>query len=214
MKRVIALLLALAVMVCFAACVGKNKEEEKAEPETTVQTEPVTEPSEEATQPTTPAVTTPTKKVNTAKLKSIELQDDFAVKVTNSDIKTNYFEMNGSNIIMGRDAVLVTVQNNSGKTISEFKLLLLGVNAAGQDVLVGDAMRASIYPAPPYSQCVNILGMSDLSMANGTSETGAVQCKAENFNSLYMIIYSYTDSDGNEVINENAVEWLGNTLPV
>lgn len=215
MKRVIALLLALAVMVCFAACVGKNKEEEKAEPETTVQTEPVTEPSEEATQPTTPAVTTPTKKVNLTKLRYIESQDDFLVKVEDTEVSERHFTTADGVSMDGYDAVLVTIKNDSGKTITGFSVLVLTTDANGQDVTFA-GLSPIVMPNTDqvYSEHVAEMGTDSAQIANGESETYTIRCTASRFENVNMIVYSYTDANGNEVINENAYEWLTNTLPV
>lgn len=217
MKRVIALLLALAVMVCFAACVGKNKEEEKAEPETTVQTEPVTEPSEEATQPTTPAVTTPTKKVNLSKLNYMERNSEFPVKLTEKKIIEDYYTLGDAeyDFAKGNDVIKITIENSTGKVMTEVTLMLLATDGNAQRVTLTNEF--SIGTANDLNReypCVKVMSLGELWLANGESKSGIIRCAADKFENINIIVYSYKDADGKEIVNEDYEEWLENTLPV
>jgi len=217
-KKLLALLLALAVTICCAACVAESKEEEKkSETEAAVQTDPATEPSEEATQPTEPAVTTPVKKVDTAKLKSIELQDNFPVKVTSVESAKGYFAEGREmyTVYEFLDASLVTVKNETGGKITGISILVLATKE-GKEVKFNEigANLPKIGEVEKYSSYVKLMGVSDISIANEASEAYSLQCALSLFDNLNIIVYSYTDEAGNEVINENCKAWLENTLPV
>jgi len=214
-KKMLALLLALSVMVCFAACAADSEDEQKIETEAAVQTDPATEPSEEVTQPTTPAVTTPDKKVDLTKLRYIESQDNFAVKVQKTEVSEGHFTIADGVSMDGYDAVLVTIQNDSGKTITGFSVFVLTTDANGQDVTFA-GLSPIVLPSADqvYSEHVVEMGTDSTQIASGESETYTIRCTASRFENVNMIVYSYTDANGNEVINEKAYEWLANTMPV
>jgi len=65
-----------------------------------------------------------------------------------------------------------------------------------------------------YSEHVVEMGTDSTQIASGESETYTIRCTASRFENVNMIVYSYTDANGNEVINEKAYEWLANTMPV
>ena len=220
MKKLLALLLALSVVVCCAACASDREDKEKTETEAAIQTdsatesgEDATEPSEDTTEPTELEVTTPTKKVNTVKLKSIEMQDDFAVKVESVNFKEDYYDPMDGLSMDGYDVAIITTNNNSGKKITGFSILVLAIDEDGQDRQFA-GLGAYQGNFGSYSDYVELMVAEDIAVANQESHIGAIRCDMGRFEKLHIIVYSYTDDAGNEVINENAYEWLENTLPV
>lgn len=224
-KRITALLLTLCLAVCMVACGMQRTEDKETQPlintvqtsvpteETTVPTTAPTNPTEETTAPTTP--TLPQKKVDIAKLHSIEKNDTFAVKMTDMQLIDNYFTIADGVSINGYDAIGVTMQNNTGKKITNISFLVLATDSNGKDVaFAGMTPITAVGEVQNYSKCVSLMTGGETEIANGESKNYVIRCSLSQFANVNIIVYSYTDAEGNEIINESCYEWLGNTLAV
>lgn len=218
MKKILAMLLALSVLLCFAACVADNEDEEKTETEAAVQTDPSTEPSEEVTEPTTSAVTTPTLKVNLSKLNYIENNCAFPVTVAEQKVISPYYSLGDDeyDFMAGNDVIKITLQNNTGKTLTKVVFLLLATDENGQRVSITNELTlgGDVSQFNREYPCVRALNLDGLWWANGERESGIVRCAADRFENINIIVYSYTDANGNEVVNEDYEAWLEATIPV
>lgn len=225
-RRMMALLVAIISVLSLAACSGETQTVQDPAQTTAADTKQTTAPTEtkapavtEGTDPTgaETSETTPTEpkaKVDEAKLKNIQDWDTFPVKVKELSLQENYYQEFSWD---GNDAMVTTVVNNLDQKITGFTLVALVVDKDGKDVgmdtLGGSMLTKSEADKLLCSGKVMMLS-SDMEMAPGQEETFANRCDMEKFENAYMIVYSYTDASGDEIVNENALDWLANTKPV
>ena len=209
MKKIIAFLLIFTLAFSLVACGDKTEKETETEKETKT-TEAV-----ETTEPSTEPVTELEKvepKVDIAALSAIEKQDTFPVSIKEVKFAPNAFST-GSIPLNGEDAVVVTLANNTGVTITSVNILILCTDENGK------ATNPShlYFSLPPmgelsFSEKVYKYTWDSQNLKTGTELVGGVQCELDNFKNANIIVYSYTDSNGKEVINENIYNWLPLTL--
>ena len=224
MKKLLAILLTLAMLFCLAACSSKDESEEtekestkeSADEETKEQETTEEAPTEEAPVEETPAA--PEKKVNVAKLERIEDSDDFAVKVIDVDFVSGYYA-EGRDLWAASeclDGTLVAIENTTGGEITAVTVWVLATKDGKEASFneLSSPILTIIGQTPTYSSYVKQMTVKDVQMANGESETFGMQCTTSWFDTMNIIVYSYTDANGKEVVNENAYEWINNTLPV
>lgn len=227
-RKVIAAALVLVAALSLAAC-GAEKAPAVTTAQTTAATRDIVEtttaaaettttvteaPTEPATEPPTePAPTEPKARVNETQLKQIQDRDTFPVNVKTLMLQENYYQEFSWD---GNDAMLITIVNSRNEKITGFTLVALAVDQNGKDVglgtLGGSMLTKSEADEWGCSSQVMLLS-SDMEMLPGQEENFANRCDMEKFENMYMIVYSYTDASGNEVINENAIEWLSHTKP-
>lgn len=222
-RKMIAAALALVAVLSFAACGTENAPagttaQTAAATQTTIQTtadtaEDTTAATEAATEPasTEPAPTEPAAKVNEAILSTIELTDSFPVKITKKEVVKNYF---GTGMTVdGNDGLLFEVTNSLNEKISGYNIVVLAVDKNGQDVKpFGGGAVVPQLSTVEYSRYVQVVAVDD-QVAAGAEYAGVCKCMASKFENIHMIVLSYIDANGNEVINENAIEWLSHTKP-
>ena len=140
-------------------------------------------------------------KINLDKLKEIEAEDTFEVKVTNKEIVKNAvsgFSMDGN------DAISVTFENGSDKTITAVSLLVAAHNENEELV------KLSLSYTLGDNGLVSQYSSDELELAPGDSDTMGIKCNAEKISGARIIVYSYTTSDGETVENPIAMEWYKN----
>lgn len=221
MKKIVVLLLAGLLMLTFSACV-ESERKDSSDNESTTQTETqskdqessnVTESEEEETDES--------EVVDTAALAKIEQADDFAIKIKAAKAVEGLFD-NGSTVIdlNGEDGVLLTIENSLDITVNEFAVLILCTDENGKGCDLGTLNLTSPSTAiidgqvVSYSDYVKFMGTSEADLAPNNSKEFSLQCDLGKIKNVNAIIYSYTDADGNEIVNENYVDWMKNTVDI
>jgi hypothetical protein len=128
---------------------------------------------------------------------------------------------NGSAVvdINGEDAVVIKLKNNTSSTIQKFTILVLFTDENRKGCKMGlfqDISNSYIIDGKvvSYSNCVEVMGTESANLKSGTEEAYAVQCDMKCFENVNVIVYSYVDSTGKEIVNENYEEWLKNTSEI
>lgn len=219
LKKVSCLLLVVCVII-LAGCGAPEglinalnttgAPETTAAPETTIYVAPDTEPE---TAAGTYAKEEGRVYADLDALNEIEENDDFAITIVDREIiRDAYTEPSAA--FEGSDAIVFNVKNNTGEFINEIDFLLFPTNGFGEGVSVDLlSFSSNIYfgEMDSFSDKVQLLSTEDAEMEAGEDEKFAVQCDASRIVNMNAIVYSYIDSNGEEVINENVYEWLLNT---
>ena len=215
-KKWLAAFLVLSLLLCTTAC-GMLKERASRGagaakiPETTEAPAPTVP---ETTEATIPEETEPSTRVDLEKLKQIEDADDFGVTLDSVRMVENGFH-DGTFTLEGYDAIVLNTKNNTDKTISQITILALATDEYAQGTTLAErfAPISVVGEMKTYSKFVESFYL-EVEMAPGKTESGGIRCNFDKFENVNLMIYSYTDADGNEVINENCEEWLLNTVEV
>ena len=210
MKKIIAFLLVFTLAFSLVACGDKTEKETETEKETKT-TEAV-----ETTEPSTEPVTEPEKvepKVDIAALSAIEKQDTFPVSIKEVKFAPDAYRDGNIVSLNGDDAVVVTLANNTGVTITSVSVFFLCTDKDGKatfhsgfnstPIVIGDLS---------YSKKLMTATWGSQNLKTGTELVGGIRCDLDDFENMNIIVYSYTDSNGKEVINENIYNWLPLTL--
>ncbi len=208
------------LIVCVIMLAGCGSPEEllsvlntTAAPETLAVTEAETEPD---TVPET-AVGTYAKEdgrvyADLDALNEIEKNDNFAITIVEREIFRDAYK--GTEAVFdGEDAIVFDVVNNSDELINNIKFLLFPTNGRGEGVSIDKLSFSTDFLGDDdyYSDKVQVLSTENADLASGSTEQFAVQCDASKIVNMNAIVYSYVDSNGEEIINENIYDWLVNT---
>jgi hypothetical protein len=210
MKKILALLLVLSLAFSFVAYGGDKKSDDAEE------TEKKTTEKVENTEPSTEPVTEPEKvepKVDLTALSAVEKQDTFPVSIKEVKFAPGAND-DGSNVVSldGEDAVVVTLANNTGVTITSITVFFLCTDKDGKTTIPGGLASAPIIGDLPCSKNLMTVTWGSQNLKTGTELVGGIRCNLNRFENMNLIVYSYTDSNGKEVINENIYNWLPLTL--
>lgn len=222
MKRIWMLLLCMCLAFSLFACKDSDSNAETNQPDTTTATQPqATEPTQtEGTQPTQPEATEPTqpaepvKKVDIQKLNSLEQADTFGLKVIKKEKVENGFKQGAVVNPAGDDALVLTVKNETGVKIVSFQILVLATDQDGAACDLGSLSGFYFDADYPFAPQTKMLGISYEIENGAVFDNGAIQCDLEKVENVNLVVYSYTDANGNEVFNPAWTEWLINTAEV
>lgn len=218
MKRICLLLCACFLFnLCACGLVTEGKET-GAQPEIAAPSENVpaeTQPPENQLQETQPQAPQPTEPdyevIDTEMLKAIEASDRFSVRVIKQEKVKNALGTGAS--VEGNDAFVFTVENESGKKITSVSLLVLATDKNGEGYnFLGNYVNPQLTDMR-YSAAVRAVGF-DIELKNGeVCDDFVLRCSFDAVENMNVIVYSYTDADGNEFVNAQSQLWLANTLP-
>ncbi len=212
------ILLLVVVLMCasvFSAC-EKNQEKD-VESEDTVVTD-VTEAPENDIEDDVEKDSA--EAVDVDELDKIEKNDTFAVRVTDIKLVEGLFD-NGSTVVdlNGEDGFLLEVSNYTNSEVNEVKFLILCTDKDGKACTLGGfgSIPQTIiqgHSVVTYSNKVQFMGVNTAGISSADSEEIAGQCSLGDIAKVNALVYSYIDADGNEVVNDNFVNWLSYTNEV
>lgn len=214
MKRIWMFLLCMCLTVSLFACKGSDGSMAATQPESTETTQPqATVPTQpETTEPTQPAE--PVKKINIQKLNSLEQADTFGLKVIKKEKVENGFKQGTVINLAGDDALVLTVKNDTGVKIVSFQILALATDKDGVACDLGTLKGYYFGAEYAFAKEVKVLGIEHVMENGDIYDKGAIQCDLGKVENVNLIVYCYTDENGNEVFNPAWTEWLTNTAEV
>lgn len=140
--------------------------------------------------------------INLDKLKEIEAADTFEVKATGKELVN---DVAPEYTMGGNDAVYVTIENNSGKTITSITLLGTAHTEDGKLIDLGRSAFGDDDHISEHS-------FEELEIAPGASDKLELMCNASQISGVRLIVASYTTSDGETIENPTADEWFKNVV--
>lgn len=233
MKKLLALLLALSMLLSFAACSANNADEgdKKSGKETTESTKEEkdnadeeeetpskpdasvsTEPTATESAATEPAPTAPAKTVDIDKLNKILLSDMFPVQITATRKVENGFKTGTVVSLEGDDAFVITLKNFSGGQVSQITLAVLATTKDGVPCDLG-TLSGMYLSNGNYAPQVKFLQVNKVMEDGEEYDQSAIRCDFDKVENISLFVCSYVDADGNEIINEDVYDWLVATLP-
>ena len=99
----------------------------------------------------------------------------------------------------------LTLVNSTGASIKDITVIVVGYadyNGKKAAVIVGEGLSV-----PGRSGYERAFITNDVVIDDGASDTIAIQCRADSFTGVQIIVASYVDADGNEVSNPIVDEW-------
>ncbi len=137
--------------------------------------------------------------VNIEKLKMIEEEDTFSVRIIKKEVERS----TGSIRFGDSDRLLITIQNNLDEDITGFELYLIAYDKDGKQVEIGNGLSFYEIKTPQtFSATVTITKHSE--------ETLGIKCDSDSFSGARLIVSSYIDAESNEVENKDAGKWYAN----
>jgi hypothetical protein len=113
----------------------------------------------------------------------------------------------------GLDAVVLTFTNNTDVAITSVKVYFICTDINGKTVRPGNFPgKVVVSEDLSYSENLMEANWASLNVKPGTNLVAKFRCNFSRFENMNIIVYSYTDANGKEVINENAYNWLPLTL--
>lgn len=151
-------------------------------------------------------------------MNSVEKNDTFLAKVTKAEKAPGLFD-DGSAVVSleGEDGVVLTVENLTVNTINEFTVLVLATDSdgKGRDFGTLQGLNQSVSfdgtVVSSYSNYVKVMGTKTADLAPGKSDSYSIKCNLDNIENVNAIVYSYVDSNGNEIVNNACAQWLSYT---
>lgn len=200
LAKLLAMVLALTVFLCGCTVKVSTKPED-AEEETTEETAEVQTDDAEVEETEAPADEGDL--INMDKLKEIEAADTFGVKITDKALKTDYYSDISTN---GQDAITFKITNDTGVDISKVTIMIVGYDDSNHL----QKLRLDLFTSLNGDKYVSLLTSEDSPIAAGATEEFALRLHADEIAGARMIVYSYTDANGNEVKNDAAETWYDN----
>ena len=222
MKKLLGLLLSLLLVVSLSACTEKFNTGKKTESEalTTSDSETVDNKEEQKEEQTDTKEDYTAKKVKVIDidgLQAVEAADTFGLKVSSVEGVEGVYADDSSRFLSGEDGIIVKIKNNINTKVQNFTILILCTdeNKEGCDLGVLSSFNHNVTiqnnKVVSYSNYVKIMGTESAELDPGTEKEYAIQCKLDKIKNVNAIVYSYVDGLGNEVVNENYVNWLEKT---
>lgn len=109
------------------------------------------------------------------------------------------------------DAIGFNVTNNSGKTVDEIEFIVVGLRKDNSRTAVAGSIKVFTLNSQRLDDVMTVYAGSDdnpLQIVNGGTTMVVAEADCERFTSYEYIVLSYTTSDGTEVENPAAAEWL------
>ncbi len=143
--------------------------------------------------------------INIDKLKEIEENDYFEVRITDKEFVRD--ADTGAMVLDGRDLLLVTVANYTSSDISDVTYLIAAHTANNELKKLKQGVVYS-YSGDPYVQAIT--SEEGAVIAPGESYQIAFKCDIDDITGVRAIVASYRTSDGEVHENSQAVEWYKN----
>ena len=224
MKKTALLCLAFCLILSLFACGKDTAPETTVAPiDTTASAEAIPTAGPETIAPTQEAATatqseaTPPaenhRAVDVQLLEQLTAEDTFGVKIVKTEKMEGIFRQGIYENIHGNDGVVLTLLNNSGTKITKVTVLALATNRDRVPVTLSLSSLTRVTLGDENFAPEVAVMVCDLELENGgTYDQGAIQCHFDKVENISVFVYSYTDANGNEIINENCVQWLTNTM--
>lgn len=151
-------------------------------------------------------------------LKAVEDADTFNVSVISIEKFKDGYKGGAVLSLVGDDAILVKIKNNTGAKIQNFKVLVLATDKNGNGCDLGklQSMPKTIitneHKVEKYSNYVKCLENNTADLAVGAEKEYGVRCNLQKIENVNAIVYSYVDATGKEVVNNNYEKWLEKTI--
>ena len=140
------------------------------------------------------------KVVDVDKLRDIESNDSFGVRVTKKELEKDYFETAGK---YGKDALAFEIENTTGKTVTDVEILVVAYNA--DNIIM--PIKTEEFKTYDIGSLIYSFGNAEkISVDNGEKKKLAVAVTAGEITGIRCIVRSYV-SDGKTVENPTANEW-------